>query len=59
MLQSKYLSDADIRDLTKEWEAMDPDSYDGPEVVMTSIGLVDLWLDGEITGYGRIIYTLE
>ena len=37
-------------------EPSDPD-YDegGPEPVMTSIGYVDLWLDGQVTNRGREI----
>ena len=31
----------------------------GPEVVTTSIGYVELWLDGEVVANGRVIYKLN
>ena len=41
-------------------EPSDPD-YDegGPEPVMTSIGYVDLWLDGDVIAYGATIANLD
>lgn len=41
-------------------EPTDPD-YDegGPEPVMTSLGYVDLWIDGEVVQNGQVIFTLE
>jgi hypothetical protein len=32
---------------------------DGPEVVMTSVGYVDLYSDGSVGGYGRILWELD
>lgn len=63
------LSRADVAHLTGELrrrlednmrESDDPD-YDegGPEPVMTSLGYVDLWMDGEVIRDGLVIYTLD
>lgn len=38
--------------------AMDADA-DGPEVVMVSIGYVDLWSDGQVQSHGVTIWTVE
>lgn len=45
------LTKSDIEHLREELNAMrsDDDLADGPEPVMTSIGYVDLWSDGEVT----------
>ena len=37
----------------------DEDDDGGPEDVMTSLGYVELWRDGEIVYNGTVIYKLE
>ena len=33
--------------------------YDGPEDIMLSTGYARLWIDGEVTQYGAVIYTVD
>ena len=37
----------------------DEDDDGGPEDVMTSLGYVELWRDGDVVQYGTVIYKLE
>ena len=55
------LTQADIAHLAECWEALqdDPENYDGPEDVMTSIGYVWLFLDGDVVSYGECIFSLS
>ena len=50
--------------LREVWEgnSQDPEVcayWDGGEAVMTSIGYVDLWPDGDVTGYGRKLGNIQ
>lgn len=65
------LTRADIESLTEDWSRRkldnardynygdEEDEDDGPEVCMTSLGYVELWLDGEIVSGGVVLTTLE
>lgn len=63
------LTDADLTHLSRELSrrqedhAQDPGSphYDegGPEPVMTSIGYVDLWIDGDVIANGALLATVD
>lgn len=37
----------------------DPEDEGGPEDVMTSLGYVQLWRDGDVVQHGTVIYKLE
>ena len=37
----------------------DEDDDGGPEDVMTSLGYVQLWRDGDVVQHGTVIYKLE
>lgn len=53
------LTKRDINHLRDElrgmWSDEDRHNEGGSDVVMTSIGYVDLWTDGEVSAYGRVI----
>lgn len=62
------LTTEDMEHLRKElrelllWRGGDEgglDCIDGPDVVMTSIGYVNLWSDGEVDFHGTIIATVS
>jgi hypothetical protein len=58
------LNGHDVRHLALElaeklWDGDGFEEDDGPEVVVTSIGYVDLYSDGSVSGYGRIIWELD
>lgn len=55
------LSRADVACLTGELRRRLEDEEDdgGPECVMTSLGYVDLWRDGEVIRDGLVIHTLD
>lgn len=38
---------------------LDDETYDGPETVMLSFGYADVWMDGEITAYGSVVFALD
>jgi len=46
------------REAMIESEEESPGSVDGPEDVMTSIGYVELWLDGDVVSRGNLILNL-
>jgi hypothetical protein len=62
--ESASISREDYDWLLESWEAMieseeeDPGSIDGPEDVMTSVGYVELWLDGDVVSHGNLILNL-
>lgn len=54
------LTDRDKQHLRDEYEEilLDYDN-DGPEVVVTSLGYVELWIDGDVCAYGEVIWNVE
>ncbi len=58
---STDLTTEDLAHLANALRARLEDEEDegGPEPVMTSLGYVDLWRDGEIMSFGRVIATIE
>lgn len=52
------LTDHDKQRLRDEYEEVLLDD-DGPEVVMTSLGYVELWIDGDVCAYGEVIWNVE
>lgn len=55
------LTDSDIAHLSEVLAARlsDPDDDGGPEVVMCSLGYVELWRDGEVVYGGCVVATVE
>ncbi len=51
------LTDEDLSHCAEVWRELigDAGNYDGPEVVMTSTGYVQVWLDGEVTANGDVV----
>ena len=37
----------------------DPEDEGGPEDVMTNLGYVELWRDGDVVQYGTVIFKLK
>lgn len=57
----EHLSQALARRIEDNQRDEADEDYDegGPEVVVTSIGYVDLWLDGEVTAGGTLLAKLD
>lgn len=56
------LTEHDKQHLRDEYEEILLDAstdIDGPEVVMTSLGYVELWIDGDVCAYGEVIWNVE
>jgi hypothetical protein len=55
------LTDHDKQHLRDEYEEilLDGGDIDGPEVVMTSLGYVELWIDGDVCAYGEVIWNVQ
>ena len=60
-MDNPTLTAEDIRHLSERLAARlaDPEDEGGPEDVMTSIGYVGLWKDGDITVNGRFLPSYE
>jgi len=60
MPNNKLTAD-DIEHLRECWfVAREDDTLDdGPEPVMTSVGYVDLWSDGEVTAHGETLGSFD
>lgn len=55
------LTDYDREVIAREYRAIldTIEEYDGPEIIILSIGYCDLWSDGEVTAHGRVIATCD
>jgi len=55
------LTDHDKQHLRDEYEEIlsEEGESDGPEVVMTSLGYVELWIDGDVCAYGEVIWNVQ
>lgn len=55
------LNTLDLVSLGRRLEKMNetPEDYDGPEIVVTSLGYCNLHLDGDVTYHGRVLCNLE
>ena len=52
------LTPGDIKHCREVWMDLAEDE-DGPEVVMTSIGYVEVWNDGEVVSFGETLTTIS
>jgi hypothetical protein len=57
MLALHMPNEHDIEHARATWAALneDPDNYDGPETIMLSIGYADVWLDGDVVAFGKVV----
>jgi len=54
-------TDYDIEIAVREYRKIqdDIDDYDGPVTCMFSFGYGDVHSDGEVTAYGRVVFTVD
>lgn len=49
--------DRDYTLARETWEALNAaEDYDGPETIMLSTGYAHVWLDGDVTQHGRVVF---
>lgn len=53
-------TDDDIASAVEEYKAIqdDIDNYDGPVTCIFSFGYGDVWADGDVTAFGRVVFTV-
>jgi hypothetical protein len=60
-MSNRVFSEHDIRHAQQTHEELmqNIDEYDGPEIIMTSRGYAEVWLDGEIVQFGRVVFDVD
>ena len=51
------LTDHDTEHARATWAELNenPDEYDGPETIMLSFGYADVYLDGDVVAFGKVV----